>query len=209
MRRRWATWSTTPAAWPAPRASATTTSWARTACTSSPKAPTWRRGSCSPPAGSGDWPAWPRRWRSATAPSRCACWRQGCACSRRTRTPSGSSPCAGMGPPTGWPSPAGRDGVVPRLRAPGRRRRRGPLPRAGPRLLLGHRRRGRAGAPHLRRRGTAGHAPAGAAAPPRRLRPLRPGHPRPGVFRSGSGPQAQRGSARVNARHRSNDKEVN
>ena len=36
-----------------------------------------------------------------------------------------------------------------------------------------------------------------------------PGHPRPGVFRAGLRPPAGGGSARVNARPRSNDKEVN
>ncbi len=45
---------------------------------------------------------WPRRWRSPTAPSRRNSSSWGCAGSRTTRTPSGSSPCAGTGTPTGW-----------------------------------------------------------------------------------------------------------
>ena len=104
-RRRWATWSTTPADSPASRASATTTCWERAASTSSRKALTWWRGFSSLPPWCVGWPPWPESCNSPTAPSRRACSSWGCAGSRTPRTPSGSSQCAGTGTPTGWWSP--------------------------------------------------------------------------------------------------------
>ena len=141
-----------------------------------------------------------RRWSSPTAPSRQDCSSWVCAGSRTTRTPSGSSPCAGTGAAYRLVVPP-QTGTATRLAYQPARRggRRVPLPRRLPRLLLGHRRPGRAGVPHLRRRrdasmifepelrlrvGVYGHfAPAGLA---------------PGVLRTGSGPPADGRGARAN-----------
>ena len=65
-RGRWATWSTIPPDSPESRGSATTTCWARGACTSSPGALTWWRGSWSPPPRCAGWLTWPRSWNSPT-----------------------------------------------------------------------------------------------------------------------------------------------
>ena len=129
-RGRWDTWSTTPPASSAFRASATTTSWDQGASTSSPRALTWGRGSRSPPARcagllpvdeKGDavprsHPGAPLREGDALVP--------GCPGHRaylrravgRARLPAG-------GPRSG------RDRGVPRLPAPCRRGRRIPLSR--------------------------------------------------------------------------------
>ena len=104
-RCRWATWSTTQADSPESRGSATTTCWDRGASTSSPEAPTWWCGYRSPPARCGGSLPWPRIYSSLTAPSRHSSSSWGWAGSRTPRTPSGSSPCAGTGEPTGWWSP--------------------------------------------------------------------------------------------------------
>ena len=174
-RGQWDTWSTTPAASPESRASATTTFWGRGGVyVQSRSAHLTARVPVAPGPVRG---LAPRCREAAThpRPHPGGALRAGAALVPRgpghraaLRSPLGRPRIPAGGPPTGW------DFGVPHLPAPRRRGRRGPLARKLPRLLLGYRRPDEQGFRIYGVVGTPGRSSTRAEPAGRGLRPLRP-----------------------------------